>query len=36
MQWIVKRYSDDEIILQGCGGDEYPYRREESKFEYFL
>ena len=36
MQWIVKRYTDDEIILQGCGGDEYPYRREESKFEFFL
>ena len=36
MQWIVKRYSEDEIILQGCGGEEYHYRREESKYEYFL
>lgn len=25
--WGVKRYTDDEIILQGCGDDEYPYYR---------
>lgn len=28
--WMVKRYSDDEIVLQGCGGDEYVYLRENS------
>lgn len=28
--WMVKRYSDDEIVLQGCGGDEYVYYRENS------
>ena len=26
--WTVKRYSDDEIVLNGCGGDEYVYRRD--------
>ena len=28
--WMVKRYSDDEIVLQGCRGDEYVYLRENS------
>ena len=28
--WMVKRYDDDEIVLQGCGGDEYVYLRENS------
>ena len=28
--WMVKRYSDDEIVLQGCKGDEYVYLRENS------
>ena len=26
--WMVKRYSDDEIVLQGCGDDEYFYHRQ--------
>lgn len=28
--WIVKRYNDDEIVLQSCGGDEYVCLRENS------
>ena len=31
----LKRYSDDEIILAGCGGDEYPYRRDAERVEIF-
>ena len=34
--WIVKRYSDDEIVLQGCGGDEYIYLRENSSMAEIL
>lgn len=34
--WPVKRCSDDEIVLFGCGGDEYVYRRDNQKSEYFL
>lgn len=26
--WTVKRYNDDEIVLNGCGDDEYIYRRD--------
>lgn len=33
--WTVKRYSNDEIILHGCGDDEYVYRRQDEKSEYF-
>lgn len=29
LMWCVKRYSDDEIVLQGCGEDEYIYRRTD-------
>ena len=33
--WPVKRFANDEIILDGCGGDEYIYRRADQKNEYF-
>ncbi len=33
--WCVKRYNDDEIVLQGCGDDEYTYRREDKRTEQF-
>ena len=36
MMWCVKRYTDDEIVLQGCGDDEYVYRRREEKTERFV
>ncbi len=35
LMWCVKRYTDDEIILQGCGEDEYIYRRIDSRTEQF-
>ena len=31
----VKRYTDDEIVLQGCGDDEYFYRRDAQMSERF-
>ena len=31
LMWCVKRYSDDEIVLQGCGDDEYTYRRTDKQ-----
>lgn len=36
MMWCVKRYTDDEIVLQGCGGDEYTYRRDGKRTERFV
>lgn len=33
--WPVKRFSDDEIVLHGCGGDEYCYFRNGQKSEFF-
>jgi hypothetical protein len=33
--WSVKRSTDDEIILQGCGDDEYPYFRNLQMNERF-
>lgn len=33
--WPVKRYSDEEIVLAGCGGDEYVYRKDSPKSEFF-
>ncbi len=30
----IKRYSDDEIVLCGCGGDEYRYSRCDRKLEW--
>lgn len=35
LMWCVKRYSDDEIVLQGCGDDEYTYRRTDKRNEQF-
>lgn len=36
MMWCIKRYSDDEIVLQGCGEDEYIYRRGDRRTERFI
>lgn len=33
--WCVKRYNDDIIVLQGCGSDEYSYRRNDKRTERF-
>jgi len=33
--WCIKRYNDDEIVLQGCGDDEYIYRRTDKRIEQF-
>ena len=30
IEWLVKRYTDDEIILYGCSGDEYKYTRNSN------
>lgn len=35
LYWPVKRYGDDEIVLEGCGGDEYVYTRKRRRSEYF-
>lgn len=31
----LKRYTDDQIILAGCGGDEYPFCRDSKRLEVF-
>lgn len=36
LAWTVKRYTDDEIVLAGCGDDEYVYRRGERRDERFF
>ncbi len=35
LMWCVKRYTDDEIVLQGCGDDEYIYHRNNCRTEIF-
>ena len=30
IEWLVKNYTDDEIILYGCSGDEYKYTRNSN------
>lgn len=35
LMWCIKRYTDDEIVLQGCGNDEYTYRRTDKRTEQF-
>lgn len=35
LYWPLKRYDDNEIVLSGCGGDEYIYNRDQIKSEYF-
>ena len=34
--WCIKRYTDDEIVLQGCGDDEYIYKRDEQFIERII
>ncbi len=34
--WCLKRYTDDMIVLQGCGDDEYTYRRTDRRNERFI
>lgn len=36
LMWCVKRYTDEEIVLQGCGDDEYIYRRGDKRTEQFV
>ena len=36
LMWCIKRYTDDEIVLQGCGDDEYTYRRADRRTEQFI
>ena len=36
LAWMVKRYTDDTIVLQCCGDDEYTYRREDRHDERFV
>ena len=36
IMFCVKRYTDDEIVLQGCGDDEYFYRRCDKRTERFI
>ncbi len=33
--WFVKRYKNEEIVLDGCGEDEYIFRRNDVKQEQF-
>lgn len=35
IMWCIKRYTNDEIVLQGCGEDEYTYKRNDKKTEKF-
>lgn len=35
LMWCVKRYTDEQIVLQGCGTDEYIYRRNDRRTEQF-
>ena len=35
LMWCVKRYTDNEIVLQGYGDDEYTYRRTDKRTERF-
>jgi len=35
LYWPLKRYTEEEIVLGGCGGDEYIYYRNGNKDEYF-
>ena len=36
MYWFVKRYGEEEIVLAGCGSDEYVFRKDKAKLEYFM
>lgn len=34
--WFVKRYQESEIVLDGCGGDEYVFRMNDTMYERFV
>ena len=34
--WLVKRYSNNEIVLTGCGNEEYIHNRKTAMFERFV
>ncbi|QVK17677.1 hypothetical protein KHQ81_12625 [Mycoplasmatota bacterium] len=34
--WTINRFTDDQIVLQGCGNDEYVYNRNNVMVERFL
>lgn len=36
LMWCIKRYTEHEIVLQGCGDDEYIYHRDEHRTESFV
>lgn len=36
IEWLVKRYTDDEITLNGCSGDEYKYCRNSDCLERII
>jgi hypothetical protein len=36
LYWPVKRFDDNEIVLDGCGGAEYTYRNDSKKSEFFV
>ena len=33
--WFVKRYKNEEIVLSGCGGEVYIFRKNDLKMERF-
>ena len=35
LAYTIKRYSDDEIVLDGCGDDEFAYRRNQEFVEQY-
>lgn len=35
LYWPLKRYTENEIVLNGCGGEEYIYNKNNIKSEYF-
>ena len=36
IMFTVKKYDDEQIILKGCGDDEYIYRRNEKLAENYI
>ncbi|MBQ2730470.1 MAG: helix-turn-helix transcriptional regulator [Clostridia bacterium] len=36
IMFTVKRYDDEQIVLKGCGGDEYVYQRNEKRAESYI
>mgnify|MGYP003426894785 CR=1 FL=1 len=33
---VTELYNNEEIVLAGCGGDEYIFRKNEGKLERFV